>query len=50
MGTEIRRLVAHQALDCQDKSLWATGAHVFSSVVAQFYASEWPITSTFGSC
>ncbi len=26
MGTEIRRMVVQEAVDCQDKYLWATGA------------------------
>ena len=26
MGTEIRRMVVQEAVDCRDKYLWATGA------------------------
>ncbi len=29
MGTEIRRMVGQEAVDCQEKYLWATGALCF---------------------
>ncbi len=46
MGTEIRRMVAQESVDCQVKYLWAAGA----LAVLLIYAREQPITSIRGIC